>query len=245
MSWGIVAAVGGSIVGGAIAADGASDAADTQAAAADRATQAQREMFDKQVELQQPWHQAGQTGLNRLLFELGLTPTSTDPAYGNVLREFSAADFQQDPGYAFRQEQGEKGLQRAAAAGGGLGSGRYLKDAMRFNQGLASQEYGAAFDRFTAGKANRFNRLASLAGIGQTAANQTGAAAGRFGEQIGGNILAGGAAQAAGRVGSASAWNDAIGQGVSMYQQNELMKRFQPPTGGYRYTVPTYDGAEY
>jgi hypothetical protein len=109
-----------------------------------------------------------------------------------------------------------------------IGSGRFLKDAMRFNQGLASQDYGAAFDRFNVGQTNIFNRLASAAGIGQTAANQTGAAASNFGSQIGSNIIGAGNAMAAGQVGSANAFNNAIGQGASMYQQNQLMNRFFP-----------------
>jgi len=49
--------------------------------------------------------------------------------------------FEQDPGYQFRQEQGEQAIGRMAAAQGGRLSGRTLKEMSRFNQGLASQEY--------------------------------------------------------------------------------------------------------
>lgn len=278
MTFGISAAtlatVGGSIAGGLIAADAAGDAADTQAGASREATAAQREMFERQVQLQEPWRQAGIGGLTRLNQLLGLasggTAAFTDPRLeaevqrlmsaspgqdidavrrqvgagwgaavpqaasdGSLLRPFGAADFQADPGAQFRREQGEQGLTRAAAAAGGLGSGKYLKDAMRFNSGLASQEFGQAFDRFNVGQTNQFNRLASMAGIGQTAANQTGAAAANFGSQIGSNIIGAGNAAAAGRVGAANAINSGIGQGLSMYQQNEMLNRFPmriPPT---------------
>lgn len=274
-----------------IASEGAQDAAGTQAAAAGQATDAQRQMFERQVQLQEPWRQAGQTGLNKLSYLMGTANTpafesSTANAeveriaaeiaaskglsapgdaernaaysrvrdgwgakvgddFGSLLRKFGVNDFETDPGYQFRQEQGEQAMTRAAAARGGLGSGKFLKDAMRFNQGLASQEYGAAFDRYNVNNANQFNRLASVAGIGQIAANQTGAAAGNFGNQIGSNIIGAGNAMAAGRVGSANALSGAIGQGASMYQQNQLMNQFSQPSGGYRYQVPNYPGAEY
>jgi hypothetical protein len=104
-----------------------------------------------------------------------------------------------DPGYQFRLDQGNKALERATAARGGLGSGKYLKDAMSYNQGQASQEYG-----------NSFNRLMALAGMGQTA---TGSAA-DYGTQ-------GANAQAAGYVGKANALTGAIGQGMSMYNNNQ------------------------
>lgn len=50
--------------------------------------------------------------------------------------------FQTDPGYQFRQQQGEQAINRAASARGGrLGAGT-LQDLMGFNQNLASQEFG-------------------------------------------------------------------------------------------------------
>lgn len=281
-----------------------------QAQSARDATAAQERMFERQVQLQEPWRRTGEQGLNRLSFLLGLSdpkataaaaptgetsqqirerltpqfnkphtftfrkrqfsvpnvdeagleaavtaeiqrqalqaaqpPAAPDPQFGSLLKDFSRADFEADPGYAFRQEEGMRGLERSAAARGGLFSGRAMKDTLRFGQGLAAQEYGSAFDRFNVGQANKFNRLASIAGIGQTAANQTGAAARTFGSQVGENIIGAGNARAAGQVGSANAWNNAIGQGVSAYQNHLMMNRMQQPQ--YRYTVPTYDGAEY
>ena len=49
--------------------------------------------------------------------------------------------FEQDPGFQFRQQQGEQAINRAAAASGGRLSGRTLKELGSFNQGLASQEF--------------------------------------------------------------------------------------------------------
>ncbi len=50
--------------------------------------------------------------------------------------------FEQDPGYQFRQQQGEQAINRANSARGGRASGRAMKELSSFNQGLASQEYG-------------------------------------------------------------------------------------------------------
>lgn len=52
------------------------------------------------------------------------------------------ANFQADPGYQFRQQQGEQAINRAASAAGGRISGATLKALSGFNQDLASQEYG-------------------------------------------------------------------------------------------------------
>lgn len=68
---------------------------------------------------------------------------------------------QMDAGYQFRQDEGNKAIERAAAAAGSFGSGGNLKDFSRFNQGLASDEYGAAIQR-----------LAGLASVGQSANSQ-------------------------------------------------------------------------
>src|SRR5690606_23825122 len=92
-------------------------------------------------------------------------------------------DFQQDPGFQFRQQMGEQAINRAAAAAGRYDSGRALKDLTEFNSGLASQEYQNAYNRWTGDQSNRYNRLAGLAGVGQTA-NQANQQAGHnFGAQ--------------------------------------------------------------
>jgi hypothetical protein len=145
------------------------------------------------------------------------------------MRDFGMADFEADPGYAFRQSEGEKGFMRGASASGGLGSGRFLKDMSRFNQGLASQEYGNAFNRFQTNRSNKLNPLQSLAGVGQTATNQVAGAAGEYGRGAGETIQGAGNARASGYVGRANAWNSALGTGVNNWTQNRLLN----PSSGY------------
>lgn len=92
------------------------------------------------------------------------------------------------PAYKFALEQGQLGLERAGAAKGLLLSGGQLKDAMQFNQGLASQQIG-----------NYTNALSSMAGIGANSA--------MGGSNMLGNTLSSGAnAGAAGDIGGANAW---------------------------------------
>jgi len=57
------------------------------------------------------------------------------------------ANFEQDPGYQFRLQQGQQALDRSQAAAGGRYSGAALKAGMNYNQGMASQEFGNAAAR--------------------------------------------------------------------------------------------------
>ena len=134
-------------------------------------------------------------------------------------------DYEQDPGYQFRLREGQKTLDRGAAAQGRWDSGRSMKDSQRFVQDQASQEFGNSWNRWNTNQTNKFNRMASVAGVGQTAAAANQAAGSNYGNQAAANITGIGNARAAGQVGQANAWSNAIGQGLSMYSQNELMNR--------------------
>jgi hypothetical protein len=93
-----------------------------------------------------------------------------DPGkFGDLKRDFTLDDFQKDPGYQFRLDEGEKGINRAAAARGGFVSGAALKDLDRYDQDYASGEFSNAYNRFNSDRTNRFNRLSTLAGFGTTA----------------------------------------------------------------------------
>lgn len=217
-----------------MSANASKSAAKTQANAANRATDLQREMYEQGRTDQAPYRDTGNLYLNKLSHLLGQAPDGsggTDPNYGRLSQSFDMGKFQQDPGYAFRQQEGERGLQRAAAAGGMMGSGRYLKDAMKYNSGLASQEYGQAYDRYNNDNDKQFNRYAAMAGIGQTAANNLSSGAANFGRQAGENMMGAANARAAGMVGGANAFNGAIGQGVSSYQNQQMMNKLFPQQG--------------
>lgn len=226
----ITGAIGASVGSSLIGADAAGDAADTQAAASDRATQLQKQMFDKQVELQAPFREAGLTANNRLMQLLGLS--AGGDGNGSLMQRFGADQFQADPGYQFRMDEGMRGVEGSAAARGGLLSGAAMKAIQKYGQGLASQEYGNAYQRFNADQTNQYNRLAGIVNTGQGATNQLTNAAGAFGQQAGANTIGAGNAQAAGIVGGANALAGGINQGLNWYNQNELLKQIQNPTRG-------------
>lgn len=192
-------------------ADAAAYAADTSAAGTRYAADVQREMFDKSTALQEPWRQAGVASLNAL--SGGLAPG------GELMRDFSMRDYTADPGYAFRLSEGQKALERSAAARGGLLSGAALKGITRFGQDYGSQEYQNAYNRFQANQSNKFNRLASVAGIGQTATNALQTAGQGYGSNVGNLAMQGATNQAnaalAGGQARASAyqgWGNALGR---------------------------------
>lgn len=134
-----------------------------------------------------------------------------DPAYGSLLRRFTMDDFEEDPGYQFRLDQGEQAINRAAAAAGRYDSGRALKDLTEFNSGLASQEYGNAYNRWNNDMSNIFNRLSGVAGTGQQAVNSLSNLGQSTANNIGNLQTQGGNARASGYVGQANAWNNALG----------------------------------
>lgn len=94
MTWGMVAVAGASLVGGAMGSSAAKSAANTQAAAADRATQSQREMFNTTVKNNAPYNQAGQAATAKLSDLLGL-PSTQAPATANA-GGFDAAAYLRD-----------------------------------------------------------------------------------------------------------------------------------------------------
>jgi hypothetical protein len=150
-----------------------------------------------------PWRNAGVNALTSLA-KLNTPGQQFDQA-------------QLDPGYAFRQQQGEQAINRSAAARGLMGSGRTIKDLIRFNQDYATNEFG-----------NVNNRRLALSGLGQTATN-TGVQAGQnYGTQVGQNMLGAGNARASGYVGQANALSGAIGSTLNNYNSNRLLGALIP-----------------
>ena len=215
--------VSGSILGSAVIGGAASRSASrTQAKAAQAGIDAQREMFERQVELQEPWRQAGVNALAKLQGAVDYTP-------------FGMSQFQQDPGYAFRLAEGQKALERSAAARGGLLSGATGGALQQYGQNLASQEYQNAFNRYQAERAARLGPLQSLAGVGQTAAQTLGGQAGAYGANMANLLGSVGAARAAGNIGMANALAGGVSQYLNYQGQQNLLNALRTPQG-FNYT---------
>lgn len=230
----------GAIGGAKMSSSAADKAAKTQSDAATAAAELQYKaaaeanaLQDKQYQQNRadlaPWRDAGTSALDQLNGYLAPGgPLTQDFAY----KDFNPQNWK-DPGYDFRMAEGQKAIERSAAARGTVLGGGTLQALTRYAQGTASDEYAKSYDRyntdytrafntFNANKTNLFNRLSSLAGVGQ----QTATTMGQLGQNYAGNVgenltkaaqtggdyaTSAAAARASGYVGSANAWNNAIG----------------------------------
>jgi hypothetical protein len=221
MSWAAVGVGGATLVSGLMGSSAAKHAAAEQAATSRAAIAEQQRQYNQTRADQQPWRQAGAAAL-------------TDLSNKDNFKNFSMNDFQQDPGYQFRQDEAQKALQRSALARGGMMGGGFAKALDARTQDLASQEYGNAFNRFNANRDSLQNRLSGLAGIGQNANSQV-AQAGQNAANNTSELLTGiGNAQAGATMGAANTWGNAIGQGMNTWMQYSAMNKPQTqaiPTG--------------
>jgi hypothetical protein len=157
-------------------------------------------------------------------------------------------DYKQDPGYAFRLAEGQKALERTAAARGGLISGGALRAAERYGQEMGSQEYMNAFNRYQTERAARLNPLQSLAGMSQTTANTLGATGERVATNIGQNYQNAANARASGYVGAANAVTGAGNQYMNYTSNANLVNALRDRNNPYGYSTtpsgitPTYSG---
>lgn len=238
-------AAGGSAVAGAV---GSENARAAQESAADKAMALQRETmaqqqrnYDQSRADMAPWLETGRTSLADLASQMSA---------GSFNTTMDSTQLAADPGYQFRMAEGQKALERSASARGMLNSGGALRSLSRYSQGVASDEYQNAWSRNQAEASGRFNRLASLAGVGQTAAQNLGSMGGQFSAQMGqgANNMSSlygamGNAQAAGAMGAANAvgggfntFGALLGHGLSNGGQQQI------PTQNYGYqgSTPSY-----
>lgn len=198
---GAVATVGGALIG----ANSSKKATKAQTAAADKSAELERYMYEQTRQDMLPWMQAGQQALSQL------------GQANNTPFNFNYNAMTADPGYQFRQTEANKALERSAAARGGLFSGGTGRSLSRLNQDMASQEYGAAYNRAYTSRNDQMNRLASMAGIGQNTASNLSQA----GQNYSGNMsnIYGQAAnaQAAGYGAQAQNWGNTVNNGMQAY----------------------------
>lgn len=202
-----------SLGGAALSARGARRAADTQAAAANDANRLQWDMYMQNREDMAPWRDAGRGVLPQLVTGL--------EEGGKFNRDFTMEDFQKDPGYDFRLSEGTKALERSRAAHGklyGAGTGKALQ---RYGQEFASGEYTNAFNRYMMQRNAQYNRLAGLAGTGQTATEQLANQGMNTANVMGNNLIGAGNARASGYVGRANAINSGMNNMWNAYWMNQ------------------------
>ena len=125
----------------------------------------------------QPYMQVGQQGVGAISQQLPYFQQTFGP------EQFKA---NLDPGYEFMKQQGLGAIRQGMNVGGG--GSNIDRAATKFAEDYANTGYQNAFNRFTGQQQNIYNRLAGIAGIGQSAtgtAAQTGLGYGQLGAQTG------------------------------------------------------------
>lgn len=250
---GAAASAGGAIAAGKIQAGAAHDAASLQYQEQQASLAEQKREFDINQKNEAPFLETGQASARMLAADLApggsLTKTWDTPFVAPT-----DVTEQNDPGYKFRLQQGQKALEDSAAARGGVLSTGTAQDLTKFGQDYASNEYGNVYARavdqyqrayniFRNTQTDTFNRLSVSAGGGQVAAGELGqagqAAAGNIaninmaaGREIGANINNAGAATASGYAGIGNAITGGIGNIEGMLTLQQLLAKQNAAGGG-------------
>lgn len=165
MSWVAVASVAVGAYSANKANSAAKDGARAQQQGLDAATAEQRRQYDQTRQDQMPWLNAGTGALAQM----------------QALNSGDFSSFKESPDYQWTLDQGYKGLDRSAAARGGLYSGGHSADLIDYGQGQASRQYGTFY-----------SRLSDLATGGNATAGSLGSLGAMMANNIGNNAIQGG-----------------------------------------------------
>lgn len=170
----------GDLLGGRAERKAAKNAANAQIDAANQANALEKQMYEQSRADQMPWLEQGKASLSQLA---NLTKTG-----GELMRTYGAADFEADPGYQFRLSEANRGADRAMAARGLTNSGTALRELSRVNQGMASDEFQNAYDRWMQQRQNQYKMLSGLADTGQVTGGQLADLGSNYSYQYGQNL---------------------------------------------------------
>ena len=156
---------------------------------------------------------------------------------------------QNDPGYQARLQLGTDAIQRSAAASGGVLSGGTARALDTYAQDYASNEYQNVYNRALTNNMTLYNRLASMAGLGQQTGSTLVGAGNNSANSIANTLMTlgelqgqaynnAGAARASGYVGGANAWSGALGNLGSYASLIPMLQLLQQQNGG---AIPSMD----
>ncbi|WP_155623752.1 hypothetical protein [Burkholderia territorii] len=227
----------------------ASDAAQTQADAANRAADLQWKQYEQTRTDLAPYRDLGSSFIPKLQSALQNPLLSATFSYGDFHAP-TAAEAAATPGYKFTLDQGLKAAQNSASARGLGASGAAMKGAATYATGLADSTYGDTFNRalstYSTNRGNALgnfgtnygiasdavNRLLGVVGSGQNAAAMTGAMGAQAAGNVANAITSGAAASAAGAVGSANAINSGISGAINSIQGGVMLNKLFPTAAG-------------
>jgi hypothetical protein len=228
----------GEIIGGYAQAEGAKSASRTQADAANRATDLQRQQYEQQRADNMPAIQARNSSLAQLKMLLGLSGQG-QAGFGSMAGMPTPQNVQGEAGYQFGLTQGNQNIQRGAAARGGLYSGQAMKALSQYGNDYATTKYNDAYNRILSGRQSVLNPLQSLAGLGQSASAQVGQAGQNYANNAGNNMMGAANANAAGQLSAANIFGNMLNKGAAnnwwqgngnQYSGNEADVNFMGPT---------------
>lgn len=195
-----VIGAGASLIGAGVQSNSIAQGMEIQDRANRRSERLIKRMDKKNRKAMKPWREAGREALETL--KTGIENGDFDP---------SNFDFEADPGYQFRLDQGQKAVERSAAARGNLLSGSTAVALNAHAQGLASDEYDRAYNRNASEQVAKYNMLAGLAGTGQRANEFTVNGNTNSTNALVGNITTGANVQANGWNNIGASWTGGIG----------------------------------
>jgi hypothetical protein len=179
-----LAPIAGAVLGGVIGADSARKATHAQQDEARAANELQKYMYDTNRADTAPYREAGSNALSQIQALLK-NPSSVA----------------KQPDYQFGLNQGSKALQNSATARGMTYSGQQAKALQRYGNDYA----GSKLDQ-------TYNRLAQVAGIGQSGVNGSALVGGNYANNAGQNMIGIGNAGAVNALARGSAYGNALNQ---------------------------------
>ena len=191
-----VGAIGGAVISGNASKDAAKAQAAATQAGIDQSTKTQLGMFEKGENYLKPYATLGTEALPTLKSLLGLGTEGADGMM-SMLEKY--------PGYQFALGEGQKAINNQQIAGGAKYSGNALKAAADYNRNMGAGLFS-----------DYYNKLLGIASGGASASGNIAALAGNTGANVGKVQYEGnqsiGASKAAGIMGQAGAWTNAIDQ---------------------------------
>ena len=170
----------GDLLGGRAERKAAKRASEAQMGAAFQANELEKKMYEQSRADQMPWMEQGKNSLAQLgqLTKWG----------GDFRKPFDMSQFEADPGYQFRLGEANRGVDRAMAARGLTNSGTALRELSRVNQGMASDEFQNAYNRWAQERQTQYNMLSGLANTGQVTGGQLANLGSDYSNQYGQNL---------------------------------------------------------
>ena len=213
----------GSAIGGLGQAYAGQRAASAQVDAANRAADLLNQNYLSMAARNQGAESLGNLARNRYGELVGLGPNTNAMGYGSAVQPFDMSKFQADPGYEYRLAESQKAEDRIASRNRNLFGSAALANAQRNRQGMASQEFGNAYNRYRQNRADQLDPLMYAMTSGTNATNATNTALGNYGTNAANLMGQAGQATGAGYLGAGSSVNNLFGALNNQYNTNQMM----------------------